>query len=414
MAASKGLPMPWIDNPTPTSKIQPGIQVRLKTAKIPTDDPCLDFDTITNEFFKIYRPFSPDNSIIHFFEFRGQGPPPSDVGYPGDVYFDLKPDQKHRLYRRNCQRWEYPADTTPGQFIWHPYLARTVLGVCPERGATWVPVDSEWSAVPASGTEHDLIRNMVERQRMSAMKRQIGDSETRSANDTSKRQRLYQSNISGSSDGSQITKTSQLAQYVALLSDHISRATDVTVETSQTQTRIASEPAWEPHLRCLELKMKEVLESATSARSERDRAVRERDELARERDETARELNQAARERDRATFERGQVTRERDSFDRQQTNTRRKYDALERMYADLECRFIKVERERDAAESERAEAEQQHDRTRARLKDAREQVISSRKENLRLSRLLAAKEADCEASERKCSEFIDAIRGFTG
>ncbi|KAJ7243043.1 hypothetical protein C8J57DRAFT_1367055 [Mycena rebaudengoi] len=60
--------------------------------------------TVSPEALASGHPYSFDSSsrscAVSFFEFRGTGPPSSDVGYPGDVYVDLTPEQ-HTLYWRD-------------------------------------------------------------------------------------------------------------------------------------------------------------------------------------------------------------------------------------------------------------------------------------------------------------------------
>ncbi|KAH8826053.1 hypothetical protein DL96DRAFT_1816503 [Flagelloscypha sp. PMI_526] len=79
MASQARLTNPWLDNPDPKSLQYPGIQRRnlhfIQQGPFPSHTPW---------------PFrrNTDNVRIVFFEFSGYGPPPNDIGNPGDIYID--------------------------------------------------------------------------------------------------------------------------------------------------------------------------------------------------------------------------------------------------------------------------------------------------------------------------------------
>jgi hypothetical protein len=83
-----------------------------------------------------YRP-------VPFFEFRGSGAPPADLGTPGDVYIDLTPDV-HALYCRSEEdwaRWAGPAEAATEQLC-HPHFVdwkqSRYVNLHPEQGPEWV------------------------------------------------------------------------------------------------------------------------------------------------------------------------------------------------------------------------------------------------------------------------------------
>ncbi|KAJ7815974.1 hypothetical protein B0H14DRAFT_3744686 [Mycena olivaceomarginata] len=83
-----------------------------------------------------YRP-------VPFFEFRGSGAPPADLGTPGDVYIDLTPDA-HALYCKSEEdwaRWAGPAEAATEQLC-HPHFVderqSRYVNLHPEQGPEWV------------------------------------------------------------------------------------------------------------------------------------------------------------------------------------------------------------------------------------------------------------------------------------
>ncbi|KII93144.1 hypothetical protein PLICRDRAFT_35326 [Plicaturopsis crispa FD-325 SS-3] len=113
-------PLPWLDNPKPTSKIQPNIKVKLKTFRLGFGDG-QDPASWPPEGYP-YRPIVPflsepppwgkrrksqpsrGSATVHYFEMHGRGPPPDDIGYPGDIYVDLNP-RRYCLYYRDLAQW---------------------------------------------------------------------------------------------------------------------------------------------------------------------------------------------------------------------------------------------------------------------------------------------------------------------
>ncbi|KII83356.1 hypothetical protein PLICRDRAFT_95917 [Plicaturopsis crispa FD-325 SS-3] len=462
------LPLPWIDDPTPTSKIQPNITVKLKAFDIPTKPHkrirkntwALDSDKSLVRYYNTYRPWTANPGKIPFFEFRGQGPPPKDAGYPGDLYINIAPGQMHRLYV--CVRFSrislwFSASfclNRSGLSVCHPYLHLARLAICPGEGFTWVafpipPHDQGWTLGPVN--EDDLIRRMLEQETGVAQpktaKRRLHDKET--SQDSSKRQRLYENTASQSllnesiphrserihegkpTSEVSVAEPSNLPQGPSSTASGSARKIPKPVNTAASPSNLpneprtsanadiahpvqtvgsqippasivdraihdasvnpivpldvksedaGSQPSWEPHARCiahLEEKMRDVLDSAATARNERDTAVREREEFARA-------CEKATRER----------------------------DELARKCAAFERKEVELTRQRDAAEAERTEAEQERDKARQRLVDARDQVVVGRAEILRLSDVLKEREAAYGALERKYAKTMDGLRGL--
>jgi hypothetical protein len=96
-------PPPWLSNPYPKSTQQPGI-------------------TRLNKKFRHHWPlgmeasypyeYFPLDDTVHYFEFRGEGPPPSDIGYPGDIYIDLT-EGSPAVYAMGITEW----------VLWHGHLS---------------------------------------------------------------------------------------------------------------------------------------------------------------------------------------------------------------------------------------------------------------------------------------------------
>jgi hypothetical protein len=141
-AADSDLPLPWLDNPAPTSCIQLGITRELKTFRVnkwyfPTHYP--------------YRMHGPQIRGSHtqirtvpFFLFGGLGSPPNDIGYPGDIYRDTTA-RDYTLYARFKNTWvPWTGVATAGEpihehsnLLHHPNLTAHFLW-CTDSGITWM------------------------------------------------------------------------------------------------------------------------------------------------------------------------------------------------------------------------------------------------------------------------------------
>lgn len=129
------LPNPWLDNPTPKSQQYPGIQFRLKNFVSHN----LNMRVPESSWpYRLYR-----EARILFYEFRGYGPPPADVGFPGDIYLDLTyyPGSGNLLYwfegEWTCCNWSSNPNTTLFQTQKHPLLTDRFLWGSEKRGFTW-------------------------------------------------------------------------------------------------------------------------------------------------------------------------------------------------------------------------------------------------------------------------------------
>ncbi|KAJ7124466.1 hypothetical protein C8R44DRAFT_875497 [Mycena epipterygia] len=135
-------PHPCNENPHPKSKLKPEttstIQyIKMRVLSIPGNYPYLTPDIpglYRNEGIHEYLP-------IPFFEFRGLGTPPSDVGSPGDVYIDLTPSAC-ALYSKaeeDWSRWAGPASTDT---LSHPHFVDSknarYVWFHPRNGAEWI------------------------------------------------------------------------------------------------------------------------------------------------------------------------------------------------------------------------------------------------------------------------------------
>ncbi|KAI0303059.1 hypothetical protein BC826DRAFT_983110 [Russula brevipes] len=97
---------------------------------------------------------------IHYFEFRGQGSPPTDLGYPGDVWLNTRPGELS-LYARTLNDWviwpgprkakkqmfEHPL--VPGRYLW-----------CTRKHVLWYTCDGirKSASLQTRGEEEDFGR----------------------------------------------------------------------------------------------------------------------------------------------------------------------------------------------------------------------------------------------------------------
>jgi hypothetical protein len=172
MASPPKPPMPCIANPKPSSAspILFAYERRHFTVK-----------TLPDSFpYEVIR----DNGLqIHYFEFRGQGPPPADLGFPGDVWLNIRPGE-FSLYAHTKTDWvvwpgprkakkqmfEHPL--VPGRYLW-----------CTRKHVLWYTCDGirKSASLQTRGEEEDFGRTRY---------RTVGPMErggARNANDTSPR-----------------------------------------------------------------------------------------------------------------------------------------------------------------------------------------------------------------------------------
>ncbi|KAF7333054.1 hypothetical protein MVEN_02412000 [Mycena venus] len=128
---------PCYKNPNPRSRLMPDITFTLKYMKmcantIPQNYP-YELPAIEG-FVKLHVPF---------FEFRGHGAPPVDIGTPGDVYIDLTPSA-YALYckcEEDWAKWAGPAAAL-SEVLAHPHFAdcreARFVNFHPEEGTEWV------------------------------------------------------------------------------------------------------------------------------------------------------------------------------------------------------------------------------------------------------------------------------------
>lgn len=130
---------PCLTNPNPKSAIQPDLIVLHRTFQhrhLSKHTKNYPYDLETSEF------------TVHFFEFRGYGSPPSDVGTPGDIYIDMT-SEAYALYAMvtpgSWKRWvghcrTYSFISGKERFslvgIDHPVLQGRMLWVT-DRNVVW-------------------------------------------------------------------------------------------------------------------------------------------------------------------------------------------------------------------------------------------------------------------------------------
>ncbi|KAF7333057.1 hypothetical protein MVEN_02412300 [Mycena venus] len=134
---------PCYKNPNPRSRLKPETTFTLKYIKmcshtIPANYPYA--------LFAIAGLYAEKGSVyeylpVPFFEFRGYGAPPADVGTPGDVYIDLTPGA-HALYSRSEEDWARWAGPAAPEMLGHPhffdYKQSRYVNFHPEEGIEWV------------------------------------------------------------------------------------------------------------------------------------------------------------------------------------------------------------------------------------------------------------------------------------
>lgn len=124
------LPLPWLNSPIPKSFIQPSICATLQKTRVK--------DSIIPPSY----PYIVDANGIHpHFEWRGNGAPPRDVGYPGDIYVDLAaPD--YALWARGKSGWtKWTTSSHKADLIAHPHLSDRYLW-CSVKNPVWCSISA--------------------------------------------------------------------------------------------------------------------------------------------------------------------------------------------------------------------------------------------------------------------------------
>lgn len=119
VSSAHELPLPWLDDPIP-ARWPPALTIELKQAPpilfgLGRQRPTWPPDNYP------YRPTVTmarpptvgqaeetrlEYGILHYFEILSQGYPSDELGYPGDIYVDLTPEQ-HCLYYRDRTQWRH-------------------------------------------------------------------------------------------------------------------------------------------------------------------------------------------------------------------------------------------------------------------------------------------------------------------
>ncbi|RDB26244.1 hypothetical protein Hypma_006334 [Hypsizygus marmoreus] len=138
-SAPSNLPNPWLDNPRPSSELYPNVVRRLKkfkNKKKTMRSPRSPWP---------YRQYPKDGDVVLFFEYRGYGMPPDDIGLPGDIYLDLTTfgASPHLLYSYHgscgwiCTTWSPDLSTTRFSLARHPLLKDRYLWGTEAGGFMW-------------------------------------------------------------------------------------------------------------------------------------------------------------------------------------------------------------------------------------------------------------------------------------
>lgn len=123
-------PNPWLDWPCPISLEKPKLQITL------TNFHCHYLPRELHPYRLDTEPGA--EATIYFHEMRGFGPPPGDVGYPGDVYIDMSPGA-HGLWAIRTPNGGEWTHWTPNEIIQHPHITYYYLW-CSTRGeVSWYP-----------------------------------------------------------------------------------------------------------------------------------------------------------------------------------------------------------------------------------------------------------------------------------
>ncbi|KII83353.1 hypothetical protein PLICRDRAFT_127342 [Plicaturopsis crispa FD-325 SS-3] len=162
--------LPWVDYPIPMYSNLPGFAIRLTYFCTDAGDaqwPPPDYP---------YRLDGTDPRRVHYYSMSGCGDPPNDIGYPGDVYLDVTPGQRRRLFYRNSKYWvqnpEVPATTSmPAR---HPYASAILIGGGAKSsiGLAWYSPDVIAGMRKATELRRRVAANTRARQEMREMTNQ--------------------------------------------------------------------------------------------------------------------------------------------------------------------------------------------------------------------------------------------------
>ncbi|KAJ7499903.1 hypothetical protein FB451DRAFT_1385564 [Mycena latifolia] len=127
------VPHPCRQNPQPKSKLKPDTTFTLRYIKLRSEAIPANYPYLTPTVPNLYANRGIHEHIpIPFFEFRGPGAPPGDIGGPGDVYIDTAAGALYSKSEEDWTKWagpdteESPAhphfvDSRSARFIWfHP------------------------------------------------------------------------------------------------------------------------------------------------------------------------------------------------------------------------------------------------------------------------------------------------------
>jgi hypothetical protein len=153
---------PWL-NTTPKSRLQPTVAVELKSTQVE-----IALNIPQNYPYKLTLDGDkPNRAKIPYYEWRGRGPPPGDVGYPGDVYLDLTPGA-YALYAYTLGKWVKWVGpcVEKEEHIRHPHLMDRFLGYS-EKNVNWYSfstIKGHARKLPSS-TADEVIRTIVKFER---------------------------------------------------------------------------------------------------------------------------------------------------------------------------------------------------------------------------------------------------------
>ncbi|KAI0269332.1 hypothetical protein BC834DRAFT_623667 [Gloeopeniophorella convolvens] len=149
MASSTKPQMPCIANPKPTSVSPIPFVYERRHFTVKTLPETFPYEVIR------------DNGLqIHYFEFRGQGAPPADIGYPGDVWLNIRPGELS-LYARTQTEWAvWPGPRkAKKQMFEHPLVPGRYLW-CTRKHVLWYTCDGirKSASLQTRGEEEDFGR----------------------------------------------------------------------------------------------------------------------------------------------------------------------------------------------------------------------------------------------------------------
>ncbi|KAF8271704.1 hypothetical protein EI94DRAFT_517748 [Lactarius quietus] len=149
MASPSKPPMPCIANPKPTSGSSILFRHERRHFTVKTLPDTFPYEAIR------------DNGLqIHYFEFRGQGPPPADLGSPGDVWLNVRAGELS-LYARTLKEWAiWPGPRkAKKQMFEHPLVPGRYLW-CTRKHVLWYTCDGirKSASLQTRGEEEDFGR----------------------------------------------------------------------------------------------------------------------------------------------------------------------------------------------------------------------------------------------------------------